>query len=208
MNKLILIGCFFVLMVLQTNVIANEEFIAEQRSDFDALSEEEIIKLRQDIVMMGEETLELLYKLQPEAKEIIENAYGYGVFRGQSVNLLLYVAGVGLGVVYDNATKTPTYMSALRGGTGPGVGYKSMRGVFVFDNETVFEQFTKVGLQVSASGDASMKVAGKGFESSKSISLIPGVKLYQLSNTALVLQANWGATEFIRDTNLNKGLEN
>lgn len=116
----------------------------------------------------------------------------------------MYVAGKGLGVVYDNKTKTPIFMNAIRAGTGPGVGYKSIRGVLIFANETVYKQFTTIGLQVSASGGALLKVAGKGTQASKAVSLIPGVSLYQLVDTGLVLQANWGATEFLKDPNLNK----
>jgi len=191
-------------MALQVNAIANKEFISEQRSDFDTLNAEEIKKMRQDILTMSEQTLERLYKEQPEAKELIENAYGYGVFEGHTVNIVLYVAGKGLGVVFDNKTKTPIYMAAIRGGTGPGVGYKSLHAVFLFENETVYNQFITLGLQVSASGDATMKIAGEGIGTEKAISLVPGVKFYQLTNTGIVLQANWGATEFIKDTNLNK----
>ena len=184
--------------------MANADFIAEQRNDFNTLSADDLVKMRQDILRMSEETLKQLYKEHPQAKKEIENAYGYGVFKGQTVNLVMYVAGKGLGVVYDNKTKTPIFMNAVRAGTGPGVGYKSIRGVLIFANETVYKQFTTIGLQVSASGDALLKVAGKGTQASKAVSLIPGVSLYQLVDTGLVLQANWGATEFLKDPNLNK----
>lgn len=204
MNKLIFTGCFCLLMALQVNAIANEAFIAEQRSDFDTLSTEDIKKMRQHLLTMSEETLERLYQEQPEAKELIEDAYGYGVFEGQAVNLVLYVAGKGLGVVIDNKTKTPIFMNAIRGGTGPGIGYKSLHGVLVFSNETVYKQFTTIGLQVSASGDATIKLGGKGIGVEKAISLVPGVKFYQLTDVGIVLQANWGATEFLKDPNLNR----
>ena len=170
MNKLVFTGLFCFLMVLQVNAIANEEFISEQRSDFDTLSAEDITKMRHELLTMSEETLERLYKEQPEAKELIENAYGYGVFEGQAINLVLYVVGKGLGVVFDNKTKTPIYMNAIRGGTGPGVGYKSLHAVLVFSNETVYKQFINIGLQVSASGDAMMKIDGKGVGAEKVIS--------------------------------------
>ena len=192
------------LMGLAQNVLANEEFIADQRSDFDTLAPEEVDKIRHEIEAMAKETLERLYNKHPEAKEEIKNAYGYGVFDAQIVNLVLYVAGKGLGVVYDNKTKTPIFMNAIRAGTGPGVGYKSVHGVLIFDNETVYNQFTMLGLQVSASGDATIKVAGKGVEAGKAVSLVPGVSFYQLTDLGIVLQANWGATEFLKDPNLNK----
>ncbi len=68
----------------------------------------------------------------------------------------------------------------------------------------MFNQFTTIGLQVTASADATMKLSGKGVEAGKAVSLVPGVSLYQLVDTGLVLQANWGATEFLKDPNLNK----
>ena len=192
------------LMGLPLNVLANEEFISEQRSDFDTLSEEDIKNTRQKILTMEKETLERLYKKYPKIRDEIKKAYGYGVFDGHIVNLLIYVAGHGNGVVYDNKTKTPIFMNAIRAGTGPGLGYKSFQGVVIFANETVYKQFTTVGLQVSASGDATIKIAGIGAEAGKSASLVPGVSLYQLTDLGIVLQANWGATEFLKDPDLNK----
>jgi len=95
-------------------------------------------------------------------------------------------------------------MNAVRAGSGPGVGYKSIHAVLIFKNETVYKQFTTIGVQVSASGDALLKVAGHGTEMSKAVSLVPGVSYYQLTDTGLVLQANWGVTEFLKDPHLNQ----
>jgi len=209
--KLLIIGCsLFLLTGLQltgfhNNAIADEEFIAAQQEDeFKELTPAELESKRQEILSMAEETLTRLYKEHPKAEDEIKNSYGYGVFEGNSVNLIMYVAGKGVGVVYDNKTRTPTYMDAIRLGTGPGVGFKSLHFVLIFNNELVFDQFTTVGLQVSASGDATLKIAGKGAEAGKAISLIPGVSAYQLIDTGLVVQANWGATEFLKNPALNK----
>ena len=70
---------------------------------------------------MSEETLERLYKELPEVKEEIKNAYGYGVFEGQAVNVILYNAGRGLGVVYVNKNKNPNFMNFIKTGKGTGV---------------------------------------------------------------------------------------
>jgi len=204
MKQLILIGGIFLLSSITLNAFGNEDFITEQRSDFDTLSKADIKETRQHIIQMADEVLARLYKDKPEVKEKLENAYGYGVFEGQAVNLIMYVAGNGLGVVYDNKTKTPVFMNAVRAGTGPGIGYKSIHAVVIFDNEIVFKQFTNIGLQVSASGDASLKIAGKGLGKGDTMSLVPGISLYQLTDIGVILQANWGATEFLKDPNLNQ----
>ncbi len=200
--KALLLGLSLI-ACLPTLTMADEDFLAEQRNDFDTLSQEDIINTRKHILSMSEETLKELYKQYPELQKEVESAYGYGVFEGQAVNLIMYVAGNGLGVVYDNKTSTPVFMNAVRAGTGPGIGYKSMHGIIIFDNETVFDQFTNIGLQLSASGDATVKLAGTGATANKAVSLVPGVTIYQLVDNGLVLQANWGATEFLKDPNLN-----
>ncbi len=202
MFKILLSG-LYLSACLPALTMASDDFITDQRSDFDTLSQEDIIETRKHLLSMSDDTLKELYQKYPDLKQKIDSAYGYGVFEGQAVNLILYVAGNGLGVVYDNKTKTPIFMNAVRAGTGPGVGYKSMHGILIFDNKTVFDQFTNIGLQMSASGDAMLKVAGKGAGDGKAISLIPGVTMYQMVNNGLVLQANWGATEFLKDPNLN-----
>ena len=208
MKKIILTGCFSLLMGLQFNVFAEDGFISQQGADANTdtktITPEEAEAKRQKIQTMAKETLQRLYKEKPKAEQEIKNAYGYGVFEGDIVNLVLYVAGKGGGVVYDNKTQSPIYMTAVRAGTGPGVGYKSLHAVIIFNNETVYKQFTTVGVQVSASGDAAIKLAGKEAGGAKAASLVPGVSMYQLVDKGLVLQANWGATEFLKDPDLNK----
>jgi len=204
MYKIMLLCALCLSICLPLNAIANEDFAAEQQEEFKEMSPEEVKIKRQEILTMSKETLELLYKQHPQAKDEISKAYGYCVFKGKGVNLIMYVAGFGLGVAFDNETKTPIFMNAVRAGTGPGVGYKSGYGVLIFNNKTVYNQFTTVGLQVSAAGDASLKLAGKGVGIGGAMSLIPGVSYYQLMDTGIVLQVNWGATEFLKDPNLNQ----
>jgi hypothetical protein len=208
MKKIII--CMLMLMLFFTPYLLladeSEDFIAEQRKSFDTLTPEKVKAKREEILKMANDALERLYKKYPQTKERIENAYGYGVFQVKSVNLLLYVAGKGLGVVFDNKTKKPVFMDAIRAGTGPGLGYMSLHGIFIFSNKTVYTQFTTLGVQVSASADATVKVLGFGAEAGETASLIPGVSYYQLTDTGLVLQANWGVTEFLRNPDLNPDL--
>jgi len=208
MKQLKYIIGFALLMGLQFNAIAAEDgFIDGQAADANtappSLTPEEAEAKREKVEAMATETLVRLYTQNPEAQAEVEGAYGYGVFEGHVVNMVLYVAGKGFGVVYDKETHTPVYMNAVRAGTGPGVGYKASHMVLIFKNDTVYNQFTTVGLHASASGDAVMKLAGKEAGGTKSASLVPGISMYQLLDSGLVLQANWGATEFLKDAILN-----
>lgn len=199
-----LLTVFILFISLQASVFANDEFLSDQRQDYNTVTEEDIKKERQEILAMADKTLERLYKEHPEAKEEIKNSYGYGVFEAQVANVILYVAGEARGVVYDNKTKTPVFMNAIKMGTGPGVGYKSFHGVLIFDNETVFNQLTTIGVQMSATGDAMIKLGDKGTQKTSSVSLVPDVSFYQMTDSGLVVQANWGTAKFTKNPDLNR----
>jgi lipid-binding SYLF domain-containing protein len=77
---------------------------------------------RQKILAMKDLTLADLYKLKPDAKEVIEKAEGYAVFDATGVFVVLYVGIAGRGVLIDNSNNEATYMTMARAGTGPGIG--------------------------------------------------------------------------------------
>ena len=167
-----------------------------------ALAPEHADGVKKHLLTMADETLQRLYKENPEAKEELEKAYGYAVFSGTGFNLVFYVGGAGKGVAFDNATKTPVYMTMVRAGTGPGVGYEEYRQVLIFSNETLFKEFVTVGLQGNASANATVKMGEIDIDEGMAISLVPGVKLYQLTDKGIDIQANWGGTEYLRDPEL------
>ncbi|MCU7959219.1 MAG: hypothetical protein KZQ58_04305 [gamma proteobacterium symbiont of Bathyaustriella thionipta] len=202
MNKILTMLVMSILLTYACSSLAGEELATEDTEET-PMTAEEVAAEQQILLTMADETLQRLYKDNPAAEKKIEDAYGYGVFEGQTVNLVVYVAGKGMGVVFDKETKTPVYMHALRAGTGPGVGYKSSHVVVLFDNETVYDQFTTIGLHASASADATVKVMGMGSEMSGAVSLVPGISAYHLTDSGLVVQANWGAVEFLKDPDLN-----
>jgi len=158
---------------------------------------------RRTIQGMKDKTLAELYKTNPEAKADIESAVGYAVFDASGINVVLLVGVKGKGIAVENGSGKTTYMNMARAGTGPGIGYKDYRMVFVFQNKKVFEQFTTVGMDAVASADATMKVGGQGKEAAYTKSFNPHVKVYQITDKGLLLQANWGGTKFLKDKDLN-----
>ena len=152
---------------------------------------------REAILKMRDATLERLYKEKPETREVVEKAPGYAVFDATGVNLVLYVGGKGSGVLVDKAAAKPTFMSMVRAGTGPGLGYKEFKQVIVFKNKKAMELFTSAGLDVGASFDfGSVMQKGESFN--------PDFALYSITEKGFTVQANWGGTKYFKDAELNE----
>jgi hypothetical protein len=90
-----------------------------------------------------------------------------------------------------------------RAGTGPGVGYKKFRQLMVFKDRTLFDQFRKLGADVGASADATMKIGGKGVAVDPNVSFNPKLSVYQITDRGALLQANWGGVAYAPDAELN-----
>jgi lipid-binding SYLF domain-containing protein len=145
----------------------------------------------------AEETLQRLYVEHPDAKAQVEAAAGYAVFQLNVVNAVLVIGQEGRGMLVSNKSRIPTYMRALRAGTGPGVGYQELRQVFVFANEESMEMFL-VGKE--AGGDLSAGFTLGTANSQQSFN--PFVTTYQMNDAGFAVQANWGGTVYVRDAEL------
>jgi len=168
------------------------------------LTDEQKAQERNHILKKAEDTIAQLYKSKPEAKKAIESAYGYAVFSNTGYNVILYVGGKGAGVAFKNSDKKPVFMTMLNAGTGPGVGYVDYRQVLVFSSKTLFDQFITVGLNTSASANATIKVGKADVDESGAIELMPGAHLYQINEKGMDIQANWGGMKYFKDSHLNK----
>lgn len=155
---------------------------------------------QQSIRKHAEETLVRLYAEYPKAKAEIAAAAGYAVFDLSSVNAVLLVGQKGKGILVNNRTRVPTYMKAVRAGTGPGIGYQELRQVFVFANATAMEQFL-LGQALGGDVSASTTVG----TANKQQSFNPYIKTYQLSEKGFAIQANWGGTAYLADPDLACG---
>ena len=141
--------------------------------------------------------LEKLYKATPEARKTIESAPGYAVFDVSAIYVILFVGQKGKGVLFENATKKPTYMLSTRAGTGPGVGKQRVYQIFVFKTKGAMEQFVLAGgtgADVGASASAGKDGIVRSFN--------PNIDIYQISETGFALQASWGGTIYSVDTQL------
>jgi lipid-binding SYLF domain-containing protein len=162
-----------------------------------------VAEKRQAVQGMRSETLAQLYEVHPQAKSQIAQAVGYGVFSNVGINLILLSAASGWGVVHDTAAGNDTYMKMASAGVGIGLGVKDFRGVFVFTSKEALDSFVEDGWDASAQADAAAKSDQKGGAWAGSVDVAPGIKLYQLTQHGLALQATIQGTKFWKDDELS-----
>ena len=158
---------------------------------------------RQAVLQMRSETLANLYELESYAKARIGESVGYAVFSNVGVNLIFLSAASGYGVVEDKSTGKRTYMKMASGGLGIGLGVKDFRGIFVFTSRGALEQFVESGWDASAQVDAVAKAGEKGAAWAGAVDVAPGIKLYQITENGLALQATIQGTKYWKDAELN-----
>ena len=158
---------------------------------------------RKELQQIKSQTLNDLYRIEPSAKSLIQKSAGYAVFSNIGINILLVSTANGSGVAHSNKTGKDYYMNMLSAGVGLGLGVKDFRGIFVFANEGVFDNFINEGWQANAQADAAAKSSTKGEAYSYAIDVAPGIKLYQFTENGLALQATIQGTKYWKDSDLN-----
>ncbi len=152
---------------------------------------------------MAGEVLTRLYEEQPETRDLVKKAEGYGVFSNIGVNVFFFSAGGGNGVVHDNKSGANTYMNMGSAGIGIGLGVKDFRAVFVFHSRKALDNFLEHGWDFSGQADAAAKSGEKGDERSVAATVVNGVSIYQLTENGLALQATLQGTKYWKSEKLN-----
>lgn len=160
-------------------------------------------KKRDKILNMRSEVLLELYEKKPESRKMIQNAEGYGVFSNVGINVILFSAGGGSGVVRDNSSGKDTYMNMASAGIGIGFGVKDFRGIFIFHSRSALRNFIDNGWDLSGQADAAAKSGEKGREGNLAATAVNGVTLYQLTKSGLALQATIQGTKYWKSGKLN-----
>jgi lipid-binding SYLF domain-containing protein len=152
-----------------------------------------------------DEALEDLYKIKPEARQVVEKAQGYAVFTNFGMKILFIGTGNGRGLVHDNKSRKETFMRMFQAGVGVGVGVEDFRAVFVFDDRRVMENFINSGWSFGGAADAAAKVdKTAGDAAAGAIAVAPGVRVYQLTKNGLALSAMVNGAKFWVDKDVNK----
>ena len=170
---------------------------AQEEQQPPPLSAEEKEAERKARLKLAADGLAKLYKLHPEARKVVEKAAGYAVFDVSAIYAILFVGQKGKGVLFDNATKKPTYMLSNRAGTGPGIGKQRVYQVFVFKSKGAMDQFLLAG---GTGGDVSASYSTGKDGSVRSFN--PQIDIYQIPESGMAVQASWGGTVYSVDTQL------
>ncbi len=151
---------------------------------------------------MHKAVLNELYKVKPDTRVEIRDAPGYAVFSNVNLHMILASVGNGFGVAVDNAGGKKTYMKMGEIGVGVGFGAKDFRAVFVFQSREVMARFIDSGWAFGAQADAAAKAEEKGGAVAGEV-VLGGIKVYQLTETGLALQATVKGTKYWKDSELN-----
>lgn len=155
------------------------------------------------IQKMEDDTLARLYKEKPDTQREIQSAVGYAVFSSGELAVVWVSAGYGHGVAHNNRNAEDIYMQMAKGGVGLGLGAKDFNTVFVFHDADSFHKFTTTGLDLSGTADVAAKAGEKGAAASGAADILPGTRIYQLTDTGLIAQAMLQGTKYWRDDTLN-----
>jgi lipid-binding SYLF domain-containing protein len=159
---------------------------------------------RAGIQKMQSDVLGKLYRTQPGAEKEIASAVGYAVFSSADVAALFVSGSYGHGLAHNNSTGKETYMQMASAGVGLGIGIKDFRAVFIFNDANAFKDFTETGLDLSGHADVAVKQGAKGEAVSGAVDILPGVKVYQLTDSGLLAQVMLKGTKYWQDSDLNE----
>ena len=164
---------------------------------------DDVEKERKEIRDKTAETLNRLYSLQPKAKQVIKNSYGYAVFSNFGMKILVAGGGKGKGEAINTNTGKETFMKMLEVQAGLGVGIKRFQVVFVFENKQVFDEFINSGWEFGGQSTVAAKLDDDGGAFTGAATVSPGVWIYQLTEDGLALEVTVKGTKYMKDDDLN-----
>ena len=157
---------------------------------------------QQEVRKMAQDTLQRLYKAEPKAKGAVEGAAGYAVFSNTGVKILMLGSGKGEGIAV-NKSKQETFMKVVELQAGLGFGVKKFSVIFVFDNDTAFNNFVNSGWEFGGQTTAAATTGDKGGALAGAASVSPGVYMYQLTDKGVALEITAKGTKYYKDDDLN-----
>ena len=136
-----------------------------------------------------------LYKVQPNAKKLIEKSGGYATFSNFGMKILIAGGGTGSGVVISKGVK-PIYMNMAEVQAGLGIGINSFQNIFVFETEAALNDFVNSGWTFGGQVTAAAKYEKDGEAYQDAAIVAPGVLMYQLTDSGLAAEITGKGTKY------------
>jgi lipid-binding SYLF domain-containing protein len=199
-------GIQFLLMVVAFAMvfnINNNAFALFGKDKTETEKQEEVKQEKADIRKMVNETLNRLYKLQPEAKSAISKSAGYAVFNNFGTKILVVGGGTGKGILFDKKNDKEVFMKMIEAQAGLGMGVKKFSVIFVFDKQSNVDAFVNSGWEFGGQATAAAKMGEEGGALAGAMSVSPGVWMYQLTDDGLAVELTGKGTKYYTDKDLN-----
>lgn len=163
----------------------------------------EVETKRAEIRRNTEKILNELYKIQPAAKKAIGSSAGYAVFSNFGMKIFVAGGGSGTGMAVQPSNKKQVFMKMVEVQAGLGLGIKTFKLVFVFDNDKAFDNFVNSGWEGSAQSTLAASDGKQGISYQGAVSVSPGVWLYQMTGEGLAAELTIKGTKYYKDDTLN-----
>jgi len=153
---------------------------------------------------MSRKGLTMIYKHNPELRNEIRKAAGYGVYDNLGIHWFVPSTESGWGIVHNNLTGKDTYMKLFSIGLGLGLGIRDFRGILVFENQEDIKSFLHSGWGGNGQANAAFKFGDTGGSAAAAAEVMPGIKLYKVTVKGVVLQATFQGSKTWKNADMNK----
>jgi lipid-binding SYLF domain-containing protein len=167
------------------------------------VSAKSVEEKRQAIREIASTTLSEVYKLQPHAKEAVDNAAGYAAFSITDTKIMFLGSGSGKGMAVDNATGQEIFMKTKDIQVGLGLGIKKYDVLFVFETKKAFSDFINSGWQFGGQATAAATDSVNGESLQGAIPVSQDVWMYQVTDKGLEISATVRGIRYLKDSKLN-----
>ncbi len=150
------------------------------------------------IDQMAENTLKRLFQASAAIEPRFEEAMGYAVFHNTKVAMGI-TGGGGVGVAVNKETGERTYMKMGTAGIGFSLGAQIYDVIFLFQDEGALRHFIQSGWEGGTQANLAAGTAGANASSS----FIKGRRVYQLTNSGVMVSADVAGSKYWVSKRLN-----
>ena len=134
-----------------------------------------------------------------KAKELYDNSVGWAVLDNLKIAVLISGGG-GKGVAVLKASGHRTYMKMGTGGIGLGIGDQKYQVLFLFQDETTFNNFVENGWQADTSAQAAAGTEGANVAAG----FVNGMAISQVTESGLMASVDISGTRYWQYKKLNE----